>query len=109
MASTVEEVLALFRSAGNARGTATALWTLGITLPDLGDHVRGTAREEDAMAPFRELDDRSSVARWLNRRGLTAYDVGDYDRATTLLEVSMLLRRSVGYWHAVALDLNNLA
>jgi tetratricopeptide (TPR) repeat protein len=103
-----ESSLELYRAAGDRRGMATALNTLGNVAREQGDFARAAALHQEGLALRRELGDKRGVAISLNNLGNVAQELGDYARAVALYEESLALKRELGDTWGIAGALNNL-
>jgi len=95
----LEECLTLRRQAGDLRGTANALVTLGnITGGVLGyiDLDRATASLDEALALFTKLNDRRGMATATRQMGSVAFARYDNARAVALMEESLAIFRELG-------------
>jgi predicted ATPase/transcriptional regulator with XRE-family HTH domain len=89
--------LGLYRVAGDAWGTANALFHLGDAVRGQGDDARAAELFEESLALFRDLDDPAQVIMPLKDLGRMARQQGDLDRAEALLEEALALCRGIGY------------
>jgi tetratricopeptide (TPR) repeat protein len=106
--TTDEEILALFRAAGDRSGIAHVLLGQGFDAWANGDYARGMPLLEAALARFQELGDHYQIATVLHSMGDIARDHGDAARAVALLEQSLAMCRERGYVDNTVLVLNGL-
>jgi non-specific serine/threonine protein kinase len=90
-----EDTLALWREAGDQRGIALALASLGGVAGDQGEAETSRALHEEALVLRRAAGDRRGVAQSLNYLGMLAYGRGDYAAAARLQEESLSLNRDL--------------
>jgi len=104
----LQQSFALYRSLGDARGSAGALHGLAINARSLGDYEKARALEEQALVHYRDLDDARDIAAALLNLGEFAHDLGDNGRAVALYAESLTLFRQTGDQRSVAMALHNL-
>jgi DNA-binding SARP family transcriptional activator len=102
--SHAEASLGLYRTLDDPRGIAYALWVLGGTFGDMGEHVRANAALEESLALRRHLGDKDEIGFSLHLLGEVATYDGEYDRAISLFEESLALFRECGDRWAIALS-----
>jgi tetratricopeptide (TPR) repeat protein len=102
------EALTLFRTRGDARGTARTLALMAAPAAYEGAYDRAAALCAESMAFAREAGDLRTVAVALNNLAATANLQAEYGEARRLLEQSLELRRKLGDARGVAYSLNNL-
>ena len=88
----LESSLALYESADDGWGRATALNALGLVAGDQGDLTQAQRHHERALEFRRELRDETGIAISLGNLGNVAGALGDYDRARALHSESLSLR-----------------
>ena len=93
--SRYEATLALWREAGDRRGIALALASLGGVAGDQGEAETARALHEESLALRREAGDRRGIAQSLTYLGMLAYARGDYPEAAALQEESLALNREL--------------
>jgi tetratricopeptide (TPR) repeat protein len=104
-----EEELTLFRNLGDTRGSAFALYNLGLVAYRQGDYGRASALLEEALALFRDLGDTQNIGIALSNLGEVARAQGDYGRASALLAEALVLLQEVSDKWAIADCLERLA
>ena len=92
----LEESLALHRAAGDRRGEAAALDTMGAVAHYEADFARAFSHFERSLALVRESGDRAGVARTLNNLGHAAWHMRELAAARGWLAESLALWREVG-------------
>jgi CHAT domain-containing protein/Tfp pilus assembly protein PilF len=91
-----QQVLALQRSLGNAKGEARTLNNLGVLYGNLGELGKALEAYTPALAIFRQAGDRLWEAALLHNRGLAYFGLGDYQRALADLNQALSIRREAG-------------
>jgi tetratricopeptide (TPR) repeat protein len=86
---THRDALAATRAAGNTRGTAALLASLGTLYINSSQFERSATTLADALALFVELDDRRGLALCRRDLALLARHAGDDDRAMLLYDQSI--------------------
>jgi tetratricopeptide (TPR) repeat protein len=105
----IDEALALNRELGNERGTADALWGLGILHYFANDNVAAAEALEQALVLYRRLGERTQEAWSLHQLGSTRIKLGQVDVARPLLRDGLRLFEAAGDLSAVTLLLDDLA
>ena len=103
-----KESLALYRAAGDGRGTASALNSLGLGARLAGDYAGATVLHEESLALYRELGDERGIAISLGNLGTVLRALGNQAGAQQRLEESLTLFRRLGDTLSIAGLLNNL-
>ncbi len=104
-----EQGLALNRTLGDERGTATALWMLGFALGDAGEWEGSRQLLEESVELFRKLGDQHATM-WLARSlAWTYFNLGERERARTLYEDALRRARALRNESAMAALLGALA
>jgi predicted ATPase/class 3 adenylate cyclase len=104
----LEESLTLSQEAGNLRGMAASLFTLGSAWRQQGDLERATQLLEEALTMFRETGDQYLIASVLTHLGFTFLFQGDLERATATSEEAAAMLREQKHLAYLADALNNL-
>jgi predicted ATPase/DNA-binding XRE family transcriptional regulator len=104
----VMESLALRRQAGDTRGVAESLTTLGAVAFGQGDYPTARALQQESLVLQRELGEQWGAANNLNSMGVIAMIQGDYPAARARHEEALALCRAVGDPYTIAGSLNNL-
>jgi predicted ATPase/class 3 adenylate cyclase len=97
-----EAALALYRQAGDRRGVAWSLRSLGVQAFFGGDPARARERFEESRALHEEIGDSLGVAECARRLGILAHERGDLEAAEALLQESLRLFRRLGHTDGVA-------
>jgi non-specific serine/threonine protein kinase len=103
-----EEALALNRTLGDKRGTATSLNGLGSVARVKSQFGQAAALYEEAGALWRSLGDKRGIAGSLGNLGYVAYQQGDHGRAATMYEEALALFRELGESRQIAVLVHNL-
>ena len=104
-----EQGLALHRTLGDERGTATSLWMLGFALGDAGEWEGSRQLLEESVGLFRELGDPLATM-WLTRSlAWTYFNLGKRERARTMYEDALRGARALRNRSAEAALLGALA
>jgi predicted ATPase/DNA-binding CsgD family transcriptional regulator len=104
-----EESLALSREAGDMRGIAHALITLGWAASTRGDHEHAKVLYEESLVLSRELGGAQPLGDSLIALGYEYLLEGDHRRATALNEEAASLLRERGHRGDLQYALDNLA
>jgi predicted ATPase/class 3 adenylate cyclase len=104
----LEESLTLSQEAGNLRGMAASLFTLGSAWRQQGDLERATQLLEEALTMFRETGDQYLIASVLTHLEFTFLFQGDLERATATSEEAAAMLREQKHLAYLADALNNL-
>jgi predicted ATPase/DNA-binding SARP family transcriptional activator len=104
----LEESVALYRQAADARGLVFALTHLAQATGRLGDRQRAEVFFEEAVAIARSLDDRWLLAMALNNFGCALTEEGEYASAHSLVQESLAVRRALGEKRGVAVTLTSV-
>jgi tetratricopeptide (TPR) repeat protein len=99
-----EEALAIYRTLGERRGTASALRLLASVVP----HAEGIAMLEESLTLSREADDKRGIAASLDRLGSHAA-FRDRPKARAHKEEALALHREIGNRSGEAVVLFGLA
>ncbi len=103
-----EEMLALWREAGNAKGIARGLSDLGTVAAAKEDWGRAVTMLEASAERFRELDEPNRLAIVLQNLGHVAGERGDYEEAIAVTAEAIAIQRELGYKPNEAISLYNL-
>ncbi len=106
-----EECLKLYRELHDPRGTALALYRLGLLASPRGDARAATSRLEESLALFKEIGDKVHLAFSLAALALSTLGLADqstYARVRSLLEESLALFREERYQSGIAWSLSGL-
>jgi predicted ATPase len=104
-----EQGLALHRTLGDERGTATSLWMLGFALGDAGEWEGSRQLLEESVGLFRELSDPLATM-WVTRSlAWTCFNLGDREGARALYEDALRRGRALRNRSAEAALLGALA
>jgi predicted ATPase/transcriptional regulator with XRE-family HTH domain len=103
-----EEALTIYRTLGDSRGDAQALFFLSLTVELPGDQERRQALLQESLALARAAGDRWGEAKALYGLGSAAWGRGDLAGAWKLLEESAALFRALGDPRETALTVHNL-
>lgn len=90
-----EESLDLYRSIGDAWGTAVALEALSQQRSNLGRHDEAIRLQEESLAIRQRLQDAQEVARAYTVLGLTLLHCGQLERSETCLRRSLTIYRTM--------------
>ena len=90
-----EEALALHRTLGDARGTASSNWALGYVAVEEGDLTRGQQLLEESVRGFRELGDKHSTLAVTRTLAWTYQKLGDLEQARALHEDNLRRARAL--------------
>ncbi|MCF2530259.1 tetratricopeptide repeat protein [Yinghuangia soli] len=105
-----DRAAALYRSLGNIRGEAEALfWVATFHQVVRGDTATALPVLERSLELAAKADDRSTMAYALRHLGIAAHMAGDLGTARQHLEASTRLRREIGMLPGVAANLVGLA
>jgi len=102
------EAIALSKAAGDRKGVAGALNSLGRITQMQGDYAHAAPLYEESLAMQRALGNGQGIAGTLNNLGLVAYMQGEHARAAALYEESLALKREAGHTQGIASSLSNL-
>jgi predicted ATPase/DNA-binding SARP family transcriptional activator len=91
----IEESLALYRSLGDAWGTAVALEALGQQRSNLGLHEEAIRLQEESLAMRQRLQDGQETARAHSVLGLLLLHSGQIERSETHLRRSLAIYRTM--------------
>jgi tetratricopeptide (TPR) repeat protein len=97
-----------FRSAGNRRGEAATLSSIGRVHNGLGNLHEALAYYERALPILRAAGDRDGEATTLNNMGLTLNGLGERNRALAVYRRSLRIQREIGDRVGEAAVLNNI-
>ncbi|MDY6876581.1 MAG: tetratricopeptide repeat protein [Chloroflexota bacterium] len=100
--------LSLSRQIGDAWGTSSSLFMLGMAQYRTGDVVQAEMLIEEGLAVGRESGDQRLVVSPLNTLADIACHQGEYSKAQALFEECLALSRELGNQSKVAMHLNNL-
>ncbi|WP_309706830.1 tetratricopeptide repeat protein [Armatimonas sp.] len=103
-----EECLALRRTLGDQRGSASILNNLATVFLDQSDYERAQSLYEESLTLCRELGETAGISRALHNLGMIANEQGDNEHALELYTESLALSRSLGNRYLEANDLHNL-
>ena len=104
-----EQALALWRTAGDRRGEAQSLASMGWISWRLCRFADARAQSLQSLALHRALGDDSGAGQALNNLGWTALFIGDVDGAVNALEESLALRERLGDRRNIAFTKTSLA
>ncbi len=107
-ASLVEQSLDVWKTVGDKKGIASALFSLGVGAQYQGDYQQAAIHYEESLSLLREAGDKQGIALVLTSLGLTVFYQGNHERARTLYEESLALFREVGDIRGIAATLTNL-
>ncbi|MEU4163971.1 tetratricopeptide repeat protein [Actinoplanes sp. NPDC026670] len=97
-----------FRWAGNRRGEAATLSSIGRVHNGLGDLHEAMACYERALPILREVGDPAGEATALNNMGTAFAKLGDQERALAVYELALAISREIGDRVGEAATLNNI-
>jgi len=100
---------ALYISAGNRRGAARCVETVGDVLYDKGDYAGAEKQFESALPEFRAIGAQYNVRAVLERIGNVFYSLGEYSKAKDYYQQNLIFDQSVHDPGALASDYGNLA
>jgi predicted ATPase/transcriptional regulator with XRE-family HTH domain len=104
----IEASVALWRAAGDRRGLASSLASLGMMARHDRDWPAARQAREEALAIYAESPEPWGQRLALGVLGWVAEDEGDHATARRLLEASLAVARAGGSPIDIALQLNNL-
>jgi predicted ATPase/class 3 adenylate cyclase/Tfp pilus assembly protein PilF len=104
----IAEALALYRAAGDQRGTAIALDGLGLLATKRGEYDRAAAMHEEALTIHRASGEKRGMATSINNLGTIACLQDDPAQATALFEEAIALCRGLDDHWITAVSLGNL-
>ena len=104
-----EQVLALYREAGDRRGEAITLGYIGNCHKRFGDYPRALELLGRALAIKREIGDRLEEGKTESHLGLVYWNMGEYARAIERFEAAIAIGREVGDSQLEGSALNNLS
>jgi predicted ATPase len=104
----LEESLALARAAGDRRGIAEVLHSLGLEPAEGGDYERAMALLEESAALWRAIGDPLGLAVTQLDAGILAWGRGDYARVAALCAESLTVCRGLGHTLGSAYALTGL-
>lgn len=107
--SASEAARALYVTAGDRSGEASALSVAAGALFDQGELGDALTTNESALARYREVGDRGGVARSLNSLAVLARNFGDLAKARALYSKALGVLAEVGDARGTAYTRNNLA
>ncbi len=91
-----QNVVKLWRSAGDRRREADALTALGATFTSLNDHKQAREQHLAALTIRRELSDKDGEANSLNSLGLVHNSLRENQQAIGFYEQALAIRRAAG-------------
>jgi non-specific serine/threonine protein kinase len=91
----IEESLTLYRSVGDRRGIASALYSLGVEAEDSGGYERANDLLTEALALVEELGDLRGKAFTLLHLGVVAYGREDDEAAVAHSEAGIAVAREI--------------
>jgi len=104
-----EEGLALYRTLGDARGTAESEFLLGLAVADEDDFARAQELFDESARQFRELGDQQYALVATRMLAWMCYRLGDRERGRALHEDNLRQARALGNEHIEASTLGALA
>lgn len=84
-----ERALAGYGAAGNERGRASVLNTLGIIKENSGDYTESFKLQTECLEILRQMDSPASLAQVASNIGLTCTYLGDWDQAVQFYRESL--------------------
>lgn len=103
-----EQSLSTFRQAGDRRGEAFTLSTIGMLSSFQGDYAVARNYHEHALAIQRQIGSRQGESAALNNLGIEACRMGDYSTARSCYEQSLRICHEIADGYHVSLTQVNL-
>lgn len=92
-----QKALAIFKDAGDRRGTADILFRLGLTARQMGEYRQAQQLYEKSLAKSRHLDSRQTIMFCLAEQAWIQWALGNYPLAEALCNESLPLSEEIGY------------
>lgn len=86
----------IFRGLGDTAGLALALYRLGMSTSDTGDHAAALPILEESLKPARQDGDRATIAAIQAMIGQALFRLGRLDEARAILEEALATARQIG-------------
>lgn len=103
-----EDVLLLYRRAGDRQGEANTLHLIGLVSRMLGENQQALIYYEQALPLRRAVGDRYGEAMTTHNIGAVYWNLGDAPKALEYYQLALPLRRAVADRRGEAVTLNNL-
>ena len=104
-----QQARALFAAAGDRRGAALTLLSVGDALFDKGDFVAAKKQFEEALPVFREIGAQRSIRATLERIGNVLYSEGNMHEAEAYYQQALRFDQEINDPGGLASDYGNLA
>src|SRR6266511_3560707 len=103
-----EEALGLYRRAGDSRGEAETLNSIGLAHHSLGETQKALDKYNEALPILRAVNDRNMEATTLNNIGQAYKSLGEIQKALDKHNELLPIRRAIGDPFGEASTLNNI-
>src|SRR6266511_2267148 len=103
-----EEALGLYRRAGDSRGEAETLNSIGLAHHSLGEKQKALDKYNEVLPVLRAIGDRGGEATVLNNIGTVYLSLGEKQKALDKLNEALLILRAIGNRGGEATVLNNI-
>src|SRR6266542_3348208 len=103
-----EEALGLYRRAGDSRGEAETLNSIGLAHHSLGEKQKALDKYNEVLPVLRAIGERGGEATVLNNIGTGYLSIGERQKALDKFNEALLILRAIGNRGGEATVLNNI-